>query len=572
VEYLAEAVRSNRRLVRMERGAWVAMAASFALMIGPGPAIAWLIATLAFDLVSRRMLIAFAERGHDSMWRSAALAQQGGRYLFMGSLPLIASLMAGVWGLVNGEFALLCLVLNASIGARKSRAAFIASMVPITGYMAALVFLAFRRDPMLSGAACLAVGTIFLVVNASNGQRAAVRAAIALDEAKRRAEAATEAKSQFIALVSHELRTPLSGILASATYLETSSAGAAVREEARLIGDSSRMMRTLLDDLLDVSKLEAGRMSIEVIPFDLRAAIGDTLRFWRPQAQAKGLRLRLAGAHPLPAWVEGDPTRLRQILNNLLSNALKFTEHGSITLALAWRDEAEAVGEFVAEVRDTGPGMDGGQLARLFRPYDQLSLSTARTHGGTGLGLSISRELARAMGGDLSAASSLGSGAVFTLKLKLARTEPRTTATLSADEPPPGQLRCLVVDDHPVNRRAMDLLLGPVAREVVCVESAEAALEALDGQVFDIVFMDLNLAGADGREITRRVRKGQGANCATPIVALTGSVREEDVRSCLEAGMNAFVGKPVEAAQLYAAIGEALAGEAPAPAERIAAS
>jgi signal transduction histidine kinase/CheY-like chemotaxis protein len=571
-EYLAEAIRSSPRVIRMERGAWIAMAASFALIIGPIRSLGWLVAAFSWDYASRRLLNIIDDRRPSRVWRSAALTFQTVRYLIMGSLPLVATLVAGVWGLVNGEFALMCLLLNATLGSLKSRLAFAAAAVPVAGYMVALAGLAFRNDPMLAGAVCLGVGTVFLLVNVTNGQRAAARTAIAVAEAKRKAEAATEAKSQFIALVSHELRTPLSGILASASHLAGSAAGEGVREEARLISDSSRMMRTLLDDLLDFSKLEAGRMSVETIAFDLRLLIGDTLRFWRAEARSKGLRLRLEGAHQVPAWAEGDPTRLRQIVNNLFSNAVKFTDAGSVTLALAWQEAAGGGGELCLAVRDTGRGMDAEQLARLFQPYDQLSSSTARTHGGTGLGLAISRELALAMGGDLGAVSEPGCGATFTLRLKLGRAQAPAQAPSAAEEAVPSELRCLVVDDHPVNRRAMELLLGPAAREVVCVESAEAALEVLDRRVFDIVFMDLNLPGMDGREITRRVRAGAGVNQATPIVALTGSVREEDVRSCREAGMNAFVGKPVEAAQLYAAIGQALADPDPAPAERLAAS
>lgn len=298
-------------------------------------------------------------------------------------------------------------------------------------------------------------------------------------------------------------------------------------------------------------------MEVECVTFDLRGAVNEVMRMWRPQARDKGLRLRVEGAGKLPAWVQGDPTRLRQVLNNLISNAIKFTPEGAVTLRIA----AERVGDnyvLTLAVADTGPGMTAEQAGRLFTPFEQLGSGTARAHGGSGLGLAISRELAKLMGGDLGVASVPGEGAIFTLRLTLASAEsPREEVSV----PEALEARVLVVDDHAVNRQAITLIMAPLGIVPQTACSAEEALHRLESEVFDLVLMDVYMPDMDGREATRILRDRTGPNSDVPVIAITASATERDWAACREAGMTGHVAKPIEPARLYAAMEEALTGQ-----------
>jgi CheY-like chemotaxis protein len=319
------------------------------------------------------------------------------------------------------------------------------------------------------------------------------------------------------------------------------------------------MMKVLLDDLLDLARIDAGRMRVERVDLDLRELVSDTAALWSAQAERRGLYLKLEGAQSLPQAAAGDPMRLRQVLNNLISNAIKFTDAGGVTIeAVAVRlTEGEQHGDEPADwmvrltVSDTGPGLDAGQIERLFAPFDQGHDSTARTHGGTGLGLSISRELARLRGGDLFAASPAGGGAAFTLEVALA--EPRGTA-----EPPVRDIRVLVADDHEMGRRAVGLMLEPYGVQLTAAASAEAALDMLATQPFDVVLMDVSMPQMGGREACRRLRAAPGPNQATPVIACTASTGPQDWEACRRVGMNGLVAKPFDAAALHGAIRAAL--------------
>jgi two-component system, sensor histidine kinase len=453
---------------------------------------------------------------------------------------------------------------------RGSRIAFAAGCVPYALYLLVmpLMDIASAPGPVLS-TMMIAVALVMLnVIGAwltTEEARKAQDDAHAEAEARRlEAEAAVAAKSTYVAMISHELRTPISAILAGAA--ETERLG---HLQGRLIADAGRMMTTLLDDMLDLSKLEAGRMSVEAVDFDLRQGLLDTVRTWRPQARAKGLHLRIEGGRSLPAWVNGDPTRLRQVVNNLISNALKFTREGSVTLKL----ETETVsieGSAPAHrlrigVVDTGPGMTAEQLERLFMPFEQLGAQTARSHGGSGLGLMISRQLARMMGGDVLVESAPGEGATFTLTLTL----PAAEAPAELQAPQAVEARVLVVDDHAINRQAIALVLAPLGIVPEAASSAEEGLVRLALERFDLVLMDVYMPDMDGREATRRLRATPGPNQNTHVVAITASATKRDWEACLAAGMNGHVAKPIEPSQLYAAL-EAALTEAPLPVPEMA--
>lgn len=452
---------------------------------------------------------------------------------------------------------------------RGSRLAFTVSAVPYLCFLFLMPLLDWgRTSGSQIGATVFAVAVIaFNIFGAwlttEEARKAELDAQMESDRRRREAEAAVEAKSAFVAMICHELRTPISAIMAGASELERTAGCTTGRTQAELIGHAGRMMRTLLNDMLDFSKLEAGRMSVEQLPVDLRRTLVEVIRMWQPQAKTKGLRLRLEGAAHLPRWVKSDPTRLRQVLNNLLSNAIKFTERGSVTLRLAAAREPNGVTTISMAVEDTGPGMTSEQIERLFTPFDQLDTGIARKYGGSGLGLVISRELTRVMGGDLTASSAAGKGAAFVVTLSFEEVE----APAIEQAPTAVEARVLVVDDHAVNRQAISLVLAPLGIVPELAASAEEGLEQLAREPFDIILMDVYMPGIDGREATRRLRSTPGPNRETPVIAITASATPKDWDACLAAGMNGYVGKPIEPSQLYAVLEAVVSGQADFDAE-----
>jgi len=484
------------------------------------------------------------------------------------ALPLFASherFAPTLGGLLLAGALLNVIIVNSSL-----RSATISAAAPHVVYLMIVPFIARANNPGARLADALWLGILLLIVSVAVAGRTLERAlaaeAAAKEEAERRrheAEEAVAAKSAFVAMISHELRTPISAILAGAARLHSDVPDAASKTHAALIGDAGAMMRTLLNDLLDLSRLDAGRMAVEQSPFDLRQAMADTLRLWRPDAQKKGLRLGVEGAAHLPRWVAGDSMRLRQVLNNLLSNAIKFTPQGAVTVRLSAREDGDHM-IFEAVVADTGPGMTEAQLSRLFTPFDQLASSVVREHGGSGLGLVISRELARLMGGDLTVTSTAGRGSRFRLEIQVAAAEPEEDSVRGAAIE---GARVLVVDDHVVNRRAIELVLQSFGIQPTLAESGERALELLHSEVFDVMLMDVYMPGMDGRDATRQLRATEGPNRDIPVIAVTASATPKDWEACHAAGMNAHVAKPIDPSQLHAALSEVL----PAGVKRVAA-
>jgi signal transduction histidine kinase/ActR/RegA family two-component response regulator len=483
--------------------------------------------------------------------------------LMFGALGPVLWIAGGHYGPALGIAVMAGSLTNMVAISAGSRLAFLVSSAPFVAFLGLMPMLDIGKTsaPML-GSMVFAIAVIIFNVLAAwlTTEEARASEAQALAESDRRrleAEAAVEAKSAFVAMICHELRTPISAIMAGANELERSAGCTAGKTQAQLIGHAGRMMRTLLNDMLDFSKLEAGRMSVENLPFDLRRTVMEAIRMWKPQAVSKGLRLRVEGAKQLPQWVNGDPTRLRQVLNNLLSNAIKFTETGSVTLRLEAGPELAGRRTISMAVADTGPGMSPDQIVRLFTPFDQLDVGIARKYGGSGLGLVISRELARLMEGDLTVRSGAGQGATFVLTLTMDEVE----APAIEQAPAAVEARVLVVDDHAVNRQAIALVLAPLGITPELAASAEEGLERLSDEPFDVVLMDVYMPGMDGREATRRLRSGSGPNRDTPVIAITASATPKDWDACLAAGMNGYVGKPIEPSQLYAVLEAVVSGE-----------
>lgn len=565
---LTKTMLARRHGARSRIAVSVVHAAAFGLFLGWEAPSVWLALYLAIQAAEALLF----DPEKDAGWRHpealgwAVLAMNS---LVYGALALFTVRQAGLVGLILAGPFFASAVLNALVTAQRSPAAFVASITPLLGYLVVCVWMAVG----LSGSATFAAGLALILSlmvfsitatwQAVSRSQAAIRAARReADRRRAEAEALTDAKSAFVAMVSHELRTPISAILAGAEAVGRDPRRA--DDHAALIGQAGRMMRALLNDLLDISKMEAGRMSMEQASFGLPALIRDSVAFWSSEAARKQLDLRIEGLELLPDRVIGDPTRLSQIVNNLLSNAIKFTESGAVTLSLGGTDDADGF-QLRLAVSDTGPGLSGEQLARLFVPFEQGGASTARTHGGTGLGLAISRELARLMGGDLTCLSAPGQGSTFTLQVRLGEGSAERTRRPSGGE----VVRVLVVDDHEVNRRALTLMLEPIGVAVAAANGGAEALELAATEAFDVILMDVNMPMLDGRETTRRLRGRAGPNRHTPVIACTGSDAAAEIERCLQAGMNGHLAKPIDTAALHRALADALEAAAGAPRPRL---
>jgi signal transduction histidine kinase/AmiR/NasT family two-component response regulator len=370
-------------------------------------------------------------------------------------------------------------------------------------------------------------------------------------EARTRAEEASRAKSAFLANMSHEIRTPLNGVMGVAGALARTELAADQREMVGLIETSAKTLEALLSDILDVARIEAGKMEIRPEPFDLATSVEACAALFDAAAQAKGLDLELVVAtEALGAYV-GDAARLRQILSNLLSNAVKFTASGRVRLSVeAERGELSSQLRFI--VSDSGIGFDEETKARLFSRFEQADGSITRKFGGTGLGLSISRSLAEAMGGSLEAEATPGQGARFVLSLDLARCAGPMDVWGDADASQPDVdpllgLRVLLAEDHPTNRRVVELILGAAGVELTCVENGAEAVEAFRKGDFDLVLMDMQMPVMDGLTAIGEIRKIEAAAGATrtPIQVLTANAMPEHVSASAAAGADGHLSKPI---------------------------
>jgi signal transduction histidine kinase/CheY-like chemotaxis protein len=384
--------------------------------------------------------------------------------------------------------------------------------------------------------------------------------AAALTMALHRAEAASRAKSEFLANMSHEIRTPLNGVLGLAEVLARSDLDVRQRDLLKTIVNSAATLDGILGDLLDFSRLEAGRLTVSETAFDLAELIEAAASPYRSAAASKGLDFELALDETTRRRVVGDPTRLRQILTNLLSNAVKFTGNGRVGLSVAKSARGD---RYYFEVRDSGIGFEADQAERLFSRFEQADGSITRQFGGSGLGLSISRQLAELMGGQVSAAGKPGRGAVFTLMLPLPMAREAPAAVGAALERPAQPPRVLVVDDNETNRKVAELILAAIDAEVICVEDGQAAVDAVESSNFDVVLMDLQMPVMDGLSATRaiRAREAKEGLPRLPIVVLSANVMREHVEASNAAGADDHIGKPVRAETLIAAVLQAVEGE-----------
>jgi signal transduction histidine kinase/CheY-like chemotaxis protein len=383
-----------------------------------------------------------------------------------------------------------------------------------------------------------------------------------LEQARDLADAASRAKSAFLGVVSHELRTPMNGVLGAAQLLQQTRLDSSQSEFVSMIRDSGGVLLTLLNDILDVTKIEGGRMALVPVDVDMVALIDDLAPIWSACAAAKNLSYACEIAPDLPALVVADPTRLSQILHNLLSNAIKFTQAGEIRLVVQATPRGPAHCDFAISVHDTGMGISAEDMSRLFQPFTQLDTRIARDFQGAGLGLSISRRLAQAMDGDLSVTSRPGEGSVFTLSVTLAvaawaldDAEPDG----GRDDAPPSRT-VLVVEDHPTNRKILEISLTALGHSVYTAENGRIAVELCKVQRFDLVLMDLNMPIMDGLAATRAIRQSAGPNCEAPIVIVSASAASEDHCAGRQAGADAHINKPIDLDQMAKVVDRAGGG------------
>jgi signal transduction histidine kinase/DNA-binding response OmpR family regulator len=391
--------------------------------------------------------------------------------------------------------------------------------------------------------------------------------------ARREAEAASEAKSVFLANISHEVRTPFQGLMGMLSLLRETGLNARQIDYLRTATESADHLLAILNDILDMSQLESGRMTLHPAPVELRTLLRDVEALMRPQAMAKQLALHLDTHPDVPERVLADATRVKQVVFNLLSNAIKFSEHGAVVLDVR-RLSPEAGGAAMLEfaVTDTGIGMDEATLARLFNRFAQGDSSRSRRFGGAGLGLEISRNLARLMGGDITVRSKPGEGSrfAFTMPLQALEQPPRPAHTAGAPaDAPLRALDVLVAEDHPVNRQYLAALLESMGHHAHFTTNGEEAVAAAREHRFDLVLMDLHMPVLDGVGATRAIRALAAPGAATvPIVALTADAFPETRERCLVAGMNDFLTKPVSPQKLATSLRRlfgAGAGAGPAP-------
>jgi signal transduction histidine kinase/ActR/RegA family two-component response regulator len=402
----------------------------------------------------------------------------------------------------------------------------------------------------------LTLGLAMTLVYVGTSAMANMRSAGALAAAQRAAEAANEAKSAYLAMMSHELRTPLNGVMGMARALQRTSLDPRQQGYVGTILRSGDGLLRILNDVLDMSKIEAGRMDLDIGAFDLRALGDQTVELWAEAAAAKRLSLVCEADPDLPAHVLGDETRVRQILMNLVSNALKFTEQGAVRLRLAAAPGADGDGGVEVCVLDTGVGMTPDQVEAVFRPFEQADASTSRRYGGTGLGLAICRNLAEMMGGQIGVESEPGKGSCFRLWLPLPAAE-----APEAEEAPPEALpalRILVADDNPINQTVARAVLEAAGVVVETASDGAQALERLRVEAFDLVLMDVNMPVMDGVEAVGRIRHGQAGAPDVPVIALTADAMAGEEARLRGLGFDGLQHKPVQPGALIAAIARAV--------------
>lgn len=394
----------------------------------------------------------------------------------------------------------------------------------------------------------LCASAVILIIYAAKAAQTNGRQGRALEQAKSEAEIASQAKSEFLALMSHELRTPLNAMLGLAQALKLEPLEPGEREQVELLEESGRTLVALLNDVLDFAKIEAGKLELSPVNSDLAQLVDRAVRLHQPQAREKGSSITLQVDASVPPSLTFDPLRVRQCLANLISNAVKFTPFGQILVRVGCQPVEGGRARIKITVADTGVGIRPEVLERLFTPFVQADPATARRTGGTGLGLNITRRLAQIMGGEVTAKSEIGKGSTFVLTFLC---DLPVAAPAEAGKAASSPLRLLVVDDYPLNRKVIGMMLAPLGCEIVEAGDGQGAIDALNRRDFDMMLLDFNMPRMGGLEATRRIR-AEPRWAELPIICLTAGVMDDERAAGLSAGMDAFIEKPIEMSALHA--------------------
>ncbi len=467
---------------------------------------------------------------------------------------------SGDLGIAAATMFLCGILVHLVVSSLGARWLFWASAGPLVAYLIAIPPIAFGAHRLgvglaISGCAVLLVSYLMVLwVDHLN-------ALTAMEEARRQAEAASQAKTDFLASMSHELRTPMNAVLGAADLLGRTDLTDEQREHLAMLSDGGAVLMHVLNDVLDLAKIEAGKLLIDPTNADVHDFARRCAALWRPRAEDKGLAFSLSISPDTPQFVIIDTIRTGQILFNLISNAVKFTERGQVSLTLGATVLAQGAAQLTFAVLDTGLGMDLAVQQSLFTAFQQGDRSTSRRFGGTGLGLAISQKLASMMGGLIRVESMAGEGSTFTLRVPCALGE--YAAPVEAAQPEPRDtlgpdIRILVAEDNLSNQRIIDLFLKPLGAQVTIVADGAQALDALARGRFDLVLMDMQMPIVDGLEATRRLRGGGGPNADVPVLALTANVMESHREACRRAGMTGYIAKPIDARALLVSVVSAI--------------
>jgi signal transduction histidine kinase len=496
---------------------------------------------------------------------SLTLLRRGVPLSVVGSLFLsVGQVIAGLMAARSGEGGLVALFWMATVpllamAVAGRRTGWVALLVTVVVIVLTLVCIKLQwveatlaSELTLSVKGISVVGaclTLFFLVRAYEVETertidTLARQNVALAAAQATADAASHAKSEFVALISHEIRTPLNGVIGMAAALKGEDEPGRIREGLRVVQQSADTLLAVINDVLDLSKIEAGRLELERVSFSPREQLGLVIDLMQSAAAEKGNELELTVSSEVPGCMLGDPTRVRQVAMNLVSNAVKFTRGGQVTCRLSMRDGALSL-----EVHDTGIGMEPEVLQRLFKPFTQADASTTRRFGGTGLGLAICQRLVQAMGGAITVSSAPGQGSVFRVSLPVVEAEAPRRPQPPVLAAPARRLRVLLVEDNTINQLVARRLLEGLGHEVTTAANGREGVDACARAEFDLVLMDCHMPELDGYEATRELRRRQWR---APIVALTAAATPEDAARCREAGMDEVLTKPLRVERLSA--------------------
>lgn len=541
------------------------------LMVSPQVAFTWLAALVVTQLTDMAILRPY--------YRDPGKPERKGIYELTGVSVSIATLVFATAPLLMGysdhasapAFAFMMMAIgmvHVITFFRENQREYVLAIIPFSGVMFLLPFLWFSPHTAAGFFTIMTLETaafgfmlhIRFLLQLHTDLRDAQKAA---EQEKLAAKEANAAKSSFLAMMSHELRTPMNAVLGAAGILKSAHLKPEHAEHAKTIVSAGEILMALLNDVLDLSKIEAGKLEIENVQMCVRRETRHLEKLWTPRAGSKKISLLCTVDKSVPEYLSGDVTRIRQILFNLLSNAIKFSDPGSAVDMRIIADRVEGgKADLRFEVTDTGIGMDKETQERLFDNFMQADAATNRKYGGTGLGLAISRQLARMMGGDLIADSRPGEGSTFTLALSLpvieqAEEPTREEAEQSEPVAPNRHLRILAAEDNKLNQKVLAGFLRPLEVDLVFADDGAIALKLLQTEAFDLVLMDVQMPNLDGMEATRQLRADSGPNRKLPVIALTANAMHGAKEDCMAAGMTDYVSKPIDPRKLYNAIARA---------------